>query len=77
MLALHYFDPPAVTKIYAATLYAILLLQNSVVFVKPFLWKHSFYNDPCSNSFPHTFNYKLLVHNTLKIEAVPVTEAAE
>jgi hypothetical protein len=63
------FDPPAVTKIHAATLFAVFLLHNSVVLVKTFVWKHSFYNDPCSNSFPHTFNYNLLLHDTLKMEA--------
>jgi len=76
MLALHYFDPHAVTKIYAVTLFAILLLHNSVVFVKPFLWKHSFYNGHSSKSFPRTFNYNLLVRDTLKMEAARVSEAA-
>ena len=69
-------DPPAVTEIYTAASFAVFLLHNSLVLVKPFLWKNSFYNDPRSNSFPHTINYNFLVHDTLKMETARVPEAA-
>jgi len=47
-----------------------------VVFVKPFLWKHSFYKDHSSNSFQQTFNCNFLFRDTLKMETARVSEAS-